>query len=131
VAFAFPIAYAGHELEGVRLRFEDGRVVQAEARLGEPRLRAMLATDAGAGILGEVAFGLNPGVDRPTRHPGLDEKIGGTMHLALGRGFPKAGGVNVSALHTDLVIDTRAGAEVFADGVPIFRDGHFLDGDAA
>ncbi len=126
VAFSFPVAFGGHELDGVRLRFEGGRVVHAEARVGQQHLQAMLATDAGASLLGEVAFGLNPELDRPLRHIGLDEKIAGTMHLALGRGFPQAGGSNLSAVHTDLVLDTRAGAEVLADGEPIFRDGRFL-----
>ena len=126
VAFAFPVAFGGHELDGVRLRFEAGRVVHGEARVGEPHLRALLATDAGAALLGEVAFGLNAEIDRVTRHLALDEKIGGTMHLALGRSFPQAGGTNVSAVHTDLVIDTRSGAEVLADGEPLFRDGRFL-----
>ena len=126
VAFSFPVAFGGHELDGVRLRFEGGRVVHAEARVGQQHLQAMLATDAGASLLGEVAFGLNPELDRPLRHIGLDEKIGGTMHLALGRGFAQAGGSNLSAVHTDLVLDTRAGAEVLADGEAIFRDGRFL-----
>ena len=127
VAFAFPVAYGGHELDGVRLRFADGRVVHAEASAGERHLRSLLATDEGAGLVGEVAFGLNPEIDRPTRHLALLEKIGGTMHLAVGRGFAQAGGSNASAVHTDFVIDTRSGAEVLADGVAIFRDGRFLD----
>lgn len=126
VAFSFPLAHGGHELDGVRLRFEDGRVVHAEARSGQEHLRALLATDDGASRLGEVAFGLNPEITRATGHVGLDEKIGGTMHLAVGRGFPQAGGSAASAVHADLVLDTRAGAEVHADGELIFRDGEFV-----
>lgn len=131
VAFSFPVAFGGHELDGVRLRLAEGRVVHAEARTGGPHLRALLATDEGASLLGEVAFGLNREIVRATRHVGLDEKIGGTMHLAVGRGFPLAGGANRSAVHLDLVIDTRAGAEVLADGEVVFRDGRFVDEGAA
>lgn len=126
VRFSFPVLVGGREIEGIRLRFEAGRVIAAEARSGEVALRSLLTTDEGAGIVGEVAFGLNPEIDRFTRHGGLDEKIGGTMHLALGRGFAQAGGSNRSAVHTDLVIDLRSGGEVLADGEPIFRNGSFL-----
>ena len=127
VRFTFPALVAGHEIEDVRLRLAGGRVVVAEARAGRDFLRSLLATDDGAAVLGEVAFGLNPEIDRFTRHVGLDEKIGGTLHLALGRGFPAAGGSNVSAVHTDLVLDLRSGGEVLADGEPLFRDGRFLE----
>ena len=127
VAFSFAGVHDGHLLDGVRLRLEGGRVVAAEARGGKAYLDALLALDDGASRIGEVAFGMNPEITRATGHIGLDEKIGGTMHLALGRGFAEAGGSNVSALHLDLVVDLRAGGEVHADGELVYRDGRFLD----
>jgi aminopeptidase len=82
--------------------------------------------DAGARVLGEVAFGLNYEIDRFTRNILFDEKIGGTMHLALGSGFPQAGGKNTSGLHWDMICDLRREGEVYADGELIWKDGRFL-----
>jgi aminopeptidase len=126
VAFSMPASFAGHEAHGIRLRFEDGRVVHAEAREGEEHLRALLAMDEGASILGEAAIGLNYGIDRHTGNTLFDEKIGGTIHLALGLGFAQAGGLNRSALHWDIVTGLGPGGEIQADGETIWRDGHFL-----
>jgi aminopeptidase len=123
VTFSFDAAYDGHLVEGVRLWFEDGRVVREEARRGEPFLREMLDMDDGARLLGEVAFGLNPEIQRATRNIAFDEKIGGTFHVALGAAFPECGGSNESALHWDMVCDLRSGGEVFADGELLMRDG--------
>jgi aminopeptidase len=88
----------------------------------------MLAMDDGARRAGEFAFGLNDAVPEFTGHVLFDEKIGGTVHLALGKSYPESGGVNRSALHWDLVCDLRAGSEVFADGELVYRDGVFIDG---
>jgi aminopeptidase len=82
--------------------------------------------DAGARVLGEVAFGLNYEIDRFSRNVLFDEKIGGTIHLALGLAFPALGGRNVSGLHLDLICDLRREGEVFADGESIWRTGRFL-----
>jgi aminopeptidase len=126
VRFSFPAIMGGREVEDVRLRFEDGRVVQSEAASGEDYLRQMLAMDEGASVLGEFAIGTNYAVDEFTRQILFDEKIGGTCHMALGAGYPETGSSNVSGLHWDMVCDLRSGAEIHADGEPVFRDGQFL-----
>jgi aminopeptidase len=126
IFFAFPSVFQGREVENVRLRFEDGRVVHAEASAGEEYLRSLLDTDSGARVLGEVAFGLNYEIDRFTRDILFDEKIGGTMHVALGGGFDEAGTENKSDLHWDLICDLRREGEVYADGELIWKAGSFL-----
>ncbi|MDQ3669293.1 MAG: aminopeptidase [Actinomycetota bacterium] len=130
IAITFPAAFQGRLVEGIRLRFEGGEVVEASARKGQPFLEEMLAMDAGARRAGEFAFGLNESIQNYTLNTLFDEKMGGTVHLALGRSYPETGGVNVSALHWDLVCDLRAGSEVYADGEVVYRDGRFLDGVA-
>jgi aminopeptidase len=126
IRYSFPALFHGREVEDVRLRFEAGRVVAAEAARGQEYLRSLLDMDAEARYLGEVAFGLNYEIDRFTRNILFDEKIGGTMHLALGAGFPRAGGRNQSALHWDMICDLREQGEVHADGELIWKDGAFL-----
>ena len=126
VRFGFPAVFEGREIEDVRLRFEGGRVVEHETGHGAPYFDALLAMDDGAGVLGEVAFGLNYEIDRFTRNILLDEKIGGTMHMALGYGFDELGGQNRSRLHIDLICDLRDEGEVYADGELIWRAGRFL-----
>lgn len=127
IRFPFPALYGGRVLDDVRLRFERGEVVEARARRGEAFLREMLEVDDGARRAGEFAFGLNPGIQRATGETLFDEKIGGTVHLALGSAYPECGGTNESAIHWDLVCDLREGGEVHADGERIYRDGRFLD----
>jgi aminopeptidase len=126
IYFAFPSIFQGQEVEDVRLRFEGGRVVRADASTGQDYLRALIGTDEGAAVLGEVAFGLNYEIDRFTRDILFDEKIGGTMHVALGGGFDEAGTKNTSDLHWDLICDLRADGEVYADGELVWRAGNFL-----
>jgi aminopeptidase len=131
IRFTFPAVFNGREVDDVRLRFEDGRVVAAEASGGEAYLNQLLEMDEGARVLGEVAFGLNYELDRFTRNILLDEKIGGTMHVALGAAFAEAGGKNTSALHLDLICDLRREGEVYADGELVWRDGAFVAEPAA
>jgi len=126
VRFSFPAIYDGREVEGVELLFERGKVVQARAAKGEEFLQAMLETDPGARYLGEFAFGTNYNITRFTRNILFDEKIGGTLHMALGAGYPETGSTNVSGLHWDMICDLRNGAEVLADGEIAYRDGRFL-----
>ncbi len=126
ITFGLPTSYAGRRVEGARLRFEAGLCVEARAEVGDEVLQAALAVDQGARRLGEVALGLNRGIDRPTGDILLSEKIGGTAHLALGRSYPESGGSNVSDIHWDLVCDLREGGEVYADGRLIQRDGQFV-----
>jgi len=106
---------------------EGGKVVGAEAARGLEFLEALLEVDEGARRLGEVAFGLNYEIDRFTNNTLFDEKIGGTMHVALGSSFEELGGENTSALHWDLVCDLRQDGEVYADGELVWRAGHFLE----
>jgi aminopeptidase len=126
IRFSFPAIFQGRGVEDVRLRFEGGRVVQAEAGKGNDFLQSLLDMDEGARILGEVAFGLNYEIDRFTRDILFDEKIGGTMHFALGSSFKKLGGRNESGLHWDMICDLREGGEVYADGELVWKAGRFL-----
>lgn len=125
IRYTAPATFQGREVEDVRLRFDCGEVVSAEAVQGEEYLRQMLAVD-GASVLGEVAFGLNYEIDRLTGNILFDEKIGGTMHLALGASFPPTGGTNTSALHWDMICDLRDDGEVYADGELVWKAGRFL-----
>jgi aminopeptidase len=126
VSFNLPAVFEGRDVEGVRLRFEGGRVVEAEASRGADYLRAMLDMDGGSRILGECAFGLNFEIDRFTKNILFDEKMGGTMHFALGSSYARTGGTNTSGLHWDMVLDLREEGEVYADGELVWRAGHFL-----
>ncbi|HEY3070603.1 MAG TPA: aminopeptidase [Gaiellaceae bacterium] len=126
IRYAFPAIYHGREVEDIRLRFEGGRVIAAEAARGGDYLTSLLDMDEGARILGEVAFGLNYEIDRFTRNILFDEKIGGTMHLAVGSAFPQAGGINTSGLHWDMICDLREEGEVYADGELVWKAGRFL-----
>jgi aminopeptidase len=94
-------------------------VTTATAQRGQDYLDAALSSDAGARFLGELGIGTNTGIDRATGSILLDEKIAGTVHLALGRSYPETGGVNRSALHWDLICDLRQGGRLTADGEPV------------
>ena len=126
IRFTFPAVFRGRQVEDVRLRFEGGEVVEATASRGEDFLREMVALDEGARRVGELAFGLNEAIRVFTRNILFDEKIGGTMHLALGSAYAECGGVNRSALHWDMICDLRSGSEVYADGELVYRDGRFV-----
>jgi aminopeptidase len=127
IYFGVPVAVAGREVSGVRLRFEGGRVVEASAEKGEEYLISMLDADAGARYLGELGIGTNYSIPRATKNILFDEKLGGTVHLAVGRSYEKTGGKNDSSVHWDLICDLREGGELYADGELIERDGRFLD----
>lgn len=124
---SYPAVFEGHEVTGIRLKFDAGRVVEASADKGEDFLVSMLDQDEGARVLGEVAFGTNYAVTQSTRNLLFDEKIGGTFHVALGSSYPESGGVNESGLHWDLVCNLREGGTVALDGETICVDGRFLD----
>ena len=129
VRYTFPTAHLGHEVDDVRLTFENGKVVKANAARGLDFLETMLDSDPGARTLGEVAVGNNYGVQRFTRNTLYDEKIGGTFHLALGNAYPETGGTNVSAVHWDMVCDMRPeadGGAIYADGVLIHENGQWV-----
>jgi aminopeptidase len=126
VRFTVPSAPAGIDVQGVELEFRDGEVVAARAEVGDEYLQRALATDDGARFLGEIGIGTNFGIDRPTGTTLFDEKIGGTVHLALGRSYPETGGKNRSALHWDLICDLRAGGRLIADGAIVQQHGRFV-----
>jgi aminopeptidase len=125
VRFTYPVVVSGREIEGIELRFEAGQVVQATAAKGQDYLLSALDTDAGARRLGEFAIGTNFGIQEFTKQILFDEKIGGSIHLALGRGFPEAGGRNESGLHWDMICDMRAGGEIWVDGELFYQNGQF------
>jgi aminopeptidase len=127
VRFTFPAIYGGREVTGIRLTFKDGRVTDARADKGQDFLRSMLDIDAGARVLGEFAFGLNYDIQQFTRNILFDEKIGGTIHMALGAAYPDTGGKNQSGLHWDMILDLRnPSCEAYADGEVVYRNGKFL-----
>ena len=127
VCYSFPAVHGGREVDGIRLEFKQGRVVDASATKGEEFLVAMLDQDKGARVLGEIALGTNYSVRQYTKNTLFDEKIGGTFHAAIGNAYPETGGKNQSGLHWDMVCDLRPGGEVLADGKPISQNGLFLD----
>jgi aminopeptidase len=131
VYFGIPAAIGGREVAGARLRFEEGKVVEASAGKGEEYLLSLLDTDPGARFLGEMGIGTNYGIPRASGNVLFDEKLGGTVHLAIGRSYAETGGKNDSSVHTDLVCDLRQGGELYADGELIQENGRFLEFDLA
>jgi aminopeptidase len=125
IRFTVRSAPAGVDVDGVELEFRDGEVVGARAETGDEYLQRALETDDGARYLGELGIGTNFGIDRPIGAILFDEKIGGTVHLALGRSYPETGGKNASALHWDLICDLRRGGRLTADGDVLMLDGRF------
>ncbi|MBX3084750.1 MAG: aminopeptidase [Anaerolineae bacterium] len=125
ISFTYPLNHMGNEVDGIQLTFKDGKAVEAKARNGAAFLNTMLDMDEGARYVGEVAFGTNYGVKQFTKNTLFDEKIGGTMHMALGNSYPETGGVNKSGLHWDMVCDLREG-KVYADGELFYEAGHFV-----
>jgi aminopeptidase len=126
----FPAVYYGHQCSGIRLRFEGGRIVEASAESGEPFLLRTLDTDPGARRLGELGIGCNPGIRRHTKNVGFDEKMDGTIHLAVGNSYASNGGKNVSSIHWDMVKDLRDGGQLYVDGT-LVQDGGRWVGPAA
>ncbi|HEV2581484.1 MAG TPA: aminopeptidase [Ktedonobacteraceae bacterium] len=126
IRYALPGSYDGHDVDDIRLRFEHGRVVEASAATSQDFLLSMLDMDEGARRIGEFSFGLNYGIREATRNTLYDEKIGGTIHIALGRSYPESGGLNLSALHWDMVCDLRQEGEVWVDGELFLKDGKYI-----
>jgi aminopeptidase len=122
----FPAMFAGRELAGIRFRFEGGKIVDASAQSNEEFLIQTLDTDEGARRLGELGIGCNPGITRYMKNTLFDEKINGTVHLAVGRGFPFLGGTNVSAIHWDIVKDVRQNGRVEVNGELVQENGEWL-----
>jgi aminopeptidase len=126
IAFSFPTNYGGREVSGVKLRFEGGKVVDATADQGEAFLHEMLDSDEGAKRLGELGIGTNYAISTGTKEILLDEKIGGTVHMAVGMSYPETGGQNDSAVHWDMICDLRQGGSITVDGEELQRDGQFV-----
>ena len=129
IHYTVPSSVNGRAVQDIHLTFRDGRVVEATAGQGQEYLDKMLDLDKGARYLGEFAFGNNFGIQRPTRNILFDEKIGGTVHLALGNSYPETGGKNVSALHWDMICDLRpaaGGGEVYVDDILVLKDGQLV-----
>jgi aminopeptidase len=127
IRFTIPSSPRGVAVEGIELEFREGQVVSARADRGEAYLRETLATDPGASRLGEIGIGTNGGIDRPVGAILFDEKIGGTVHLAVGRSYPETGGTNESAVHWDMICDLRDGGRLSADGHPVVEYGATVD----
>lgn len=125
IQFDYPAAYRGREVAGVRLVFKQGVVVEASGTADEAFLQEMLGTDEEARRLGEFAFGTNDSIGRYTKSILFDEKIGGTLHLALGHSILEAGGTNISGIHWDMVFDLRTDTEVTVDGRALLTNGEF------
>lgn len=126
IYFDFPQIYRGNEAHKVRVRLENGKVVEARAEKGEEYFLNMINQDEGARFVGEIAIGTNYMVQDVTGNILFDEKIGGSIHMALGASYPEAGGKNESGLHWDLIKNMKNGGEIYADDVLIYKDGKFV-----
>ena len=126
ITFDFPGVLSGRLMYGIRLEWKEGKLTEARSDTNQDFLRRIVRTDPGAGLLGEFAFGMNPAIDLFCKDILFDEKIGGTIHVAMGRAYPECGGTNRSAIHLDIVKDTRKEGAVYLDGRKIFEKGLFL-----
>jgi aminopeptidase len=126
IRYSYPAIKSGTQIENIVLTFENGKVVKAEAGNGEEFLNAMINLDAGSCYAGEFAFGTNYDITRFTNNMLYDEKIGGTIHIALGAAYPSTGSKNESGLHWDMLCDMRDDGEVYADGELIYKNGKFI-----
>ncbi len=122
----FPAVLGGHTVEGVRLEFRGGRVVDATSRTSEDFLVETLDRDPGARVLGELGIGCNPGIQRYVQNTLFDEKMNGTVHLAVGAGIPAVGGLNESSVHWDMVKELRSGGRLYCDGELVQDEGRWL-----
>ena len=126
IYFEFPGVLSGRLVHDIRLSFKRGKLVRASSSTNQDFLEKVLATDPGASVVGEFALGTNMAVDRFCKDILIDEKIGGTMHMAMGRSYPECGGKNVSAIHWDIVKDIRRDGTVYVDDRPVLKNGEFL-----
>jgi aminopeptidase len=126
VRYTYPAVYQGQVVSGIELTFEAGKVVQASAEKNQALLLRTLDSDPGARYLGEFAIGTNFQIDRFTHNILLDEKIGGSFHMAVGAGYPETGSLNKSVVHWDMICDMRQDSEILVDGEAVYRNGVFL-----
>jgi aminopeptidase len=125
IRFTYPGIYMGREVEDISLTFKKGKVVKASAAKGEDLLKQLIKIK-GADRIGEAAIGTNYGIARFTKEMLFDEKMGGTVHFALGEAYPDAGGINKSAIHWDILKDMKKGGEIYADDKLFYKNGKFL-----
>ncbi|MBN2554627.1 MAG: aminopeptidase [Anaerolineales bacterium] len=125
VRYSYPAVYAGREVDGIELHFEQGKVIKATATKNQAFLEQMLDLDAGARYLGEFAIGTNKRINRFIKNILFDEKIGGTIHMAVGAGYPETGSVNQSAIHWDMICDMRDGGQIIVDDELFYESGEF------
>ena len=126
VRFTFPAVHLGIMVEGVELHFQDGKIVKATAEKNQDFLLQLLDSDPGARYLGEFAVGLNYQIDHFSKNILLDEKIGGSFHVAMGAGYPETGSKNKSAVHWDMICDLRGDSEILVDHESVYKNGRFL-----
>ncbi len=122
IKFDYPAIRSGKEVTGIKLKFENGKVSEFSADKNEDFLKTMLKTDENASYVGEFGIGCNPAINKFTKNLLFDEKIGGTIHLALGMAYKENGGGNDSALHWDIVKDMKKG-KIILDGRVIQEKG--------
>ena len=127
ITYEFPAIYQGRQVDGITLTFKDGLIVEATAERGGDFLNTILDTDPGARRLGEIGIGTNDGIRRHTKNILFDEKMGGTVHLAVGRSYEFTGGKNQSAVHWDMVKDLRTDAALYLDGSLLQENGVFIE----
>jgi len=125
VFFKYPSIYMGTEVQGISLEVLDGNVVKWSAEKGEEILDQVFDTE-GARRFGEVAIGTNYSIQRATKNILFDEKIGGTIHMAVGQSYKQTGGMNESTIHWDMIAEMKDGGQIFTDNKLIYEDGVFL-----
>jgi len=127
IYFDFPAIYRGSEAHKIYLELENGKVTKAEAEKGQEFLRSMINMDEGSSLVGEIAIGTNDMIKDVTGNILFDEKIGGSIHMALGSSYPETGGKNVSGLHWDIIKNMKNGGEIYADDKLIYKNGEFVN----
>jgi aminopeptidase len=127
IRFTYPGIFSGQEIEDIRLTFKDGKVVEFDAAKGKDLLDKIVTTIPNANVLGELAVGTNYGIQRFTKNMLFDEKMGGTVHLALGSGYPETGSKNESSIHWDILKDMKSPeSKILLDGNLIYKEGKWL-----
>ena len=126
ISYNLPTIKSGKKVDGIRLEFKDGRVINPTAKVGEDHLKALISTDEGASFAGEFAIGTNENVDRFTGNILFDEKMSGTIHIALGSAYKQTGSKNESSIHWDMILDLKNDGKLYADGELFYRNGKFL-----
>lgn len=126
IFFDFPAIYKGNESHNIHLKFENGKVIEASAEKGEDFFLNMINQDEGARFVGEIAFGTNDMIQEVTGNILFDEKIGGSIHMALGASYPETGGKNESGLHWDIIKNMKNNGKIYADNNLIYENGKFL-----